>query len=140
MSQPKNILNVDGTIFEFPKHWRVSIFDEWEQFKRPASELHLKGCDIVAFDGETLWLIEVKDYTYLDASIPKDLTQIVGRKRPEQWRCCMLLNAGKPRATRLNLPGHAPRQHESTSFFISRLKTADGKNTFPLFSLPSRTS
>ena len=80
MSQPKNILNVDGTIFEFPEHWRVSIFDEWEQFKRPASELHLKGCDIVAFDGETLWLIEVKDYTYLDASIPKDLTQIVGQK------------------------------------------------------------
>lgn len=73
-------VNVDGTLFTFPEEWDVAIFDEWPQYQAPAGALGLRGCDVLALDGETLWIVEMKDYTYAGARPPEDLTRIVGSK------------------------------------------------------------
>lgn len=79
-TEAANRLNVDGTLFTFPALWVVGIFDEWPQYTKAAGTLGMEGCDIVAFDGEVLWLIEMKDYTYPGARQPGDLAKTVGRK------------------------------------------------------------
>lgn len=73
-------LNVDGTLFSFPSSWIVSVFDEWPQFVRAAGMFGLQGSDVVAIDGSTLWIIEMKDYTYPGAKEPVDLAKVVGQK------------------------------------------------------------
>lgn len=72
---------VDGSIFSFPAGWEVEKFDEWPGYRKVAKHpLNAKGCDLIAINAERAWLIEVKDYTYLDARIPGDLSAQVGRK------------------------------------------------------------
>lgn len=73
-------IHVDGTYFMFPDGWRVDAFDEWPQFQKAAGALGLKGCDVVALDGDELWIIEMKDYTYANADQPLDLAKTVGLK------------------------------------------------------------
>lgn len=73
-------IEVDGTLFAFPGDWALVKFDELPQFVKAAGGLGLKGCDIAAVDGDRLWIIEVKDYTYPDAKIPSDLADTVGLK------------------------------------------------------------
>ena len=73
-------ITVDGTVFTFPEDWDVSVFDEWPQYRKVAGMLGIPGCDIVARDGETLWIIEMKDYTYPAAAAPTDLAEAVARK------------------------------------------------------------
>lgn len=72
-------LLVDGTYFKFPDTWQAEIFDEWPQF-RATTELGVKGCDVLALDGQDLWIIEMKDYTYSGAKQPEDLHETVGLK------------------------------------------------------------
>jgi hypothetical protein len=73
-------LLIDGTFFKFPPSWQTEVFDEWPQYKRAAGELELRGCDVLALDGQDLWIIEMKDYTYEGASQPQDLHKTVGQK------------------------------------------------------------
>lgn len=73
-------LDIDGTYFKFPDHWDVQVFDEWPQFKKMSGALAALGCDVVALDGDRLWLIEMKDYTYDGAEQPQELHQTVGKK------------------------------------------------------------
>lgn len=80
MNAPHTEIDVDGTLFTFPSDWRVSTFDTWKQFTRLAGWLGIQGCDIVAIGGDTVWLIEVKDYTYDTAEPPEDLDETVARK------------------------------------------------------------
>lgn len=75
-----NQRSIDGTIFTFPEEWKVALFDEWPQFRKPAGELGVQGCDAIALDDDTLWIIEAKDYTYPDAHQPEDLPKTVGLK------------------------------------------------------------
>ncbi|MEZ0166059.1 hypothetical protein AB2L27_14970 [Kineococcus sp. LSe6-4] len=72
--------DVDGTLFRFPTDWIVSIFDEWPVYHEAAGALGVQGCDVVALDHDTLWLIEMKDYTYPGAVPPPDLVRTVGQK------------------------------------------------------------
>lgn len=69
-------LDIDGSIHEFPDDWQVITFDESPTY-RPVSGIGLKGCDVVGVSGQTLWLIEMKDYTYAGANPPSDLAQTV---------------------------------------------------------------
>lgn len=80
MGPMNTMLKIDGTFFQFPEGWKTTVFDEWPQYLKPASSLGLKGCDILAINGGTLWIIEVKDYTYPDAKQPEDLATVVGQK------------------------------------------------------------
>ena len=57
----------------------MSIFDEWPQFS-DTTRFGNKGCDVVALDGEDLWLIEMKDYTYPGAGAPGNLHDKIGLK------------------------------------------------------------
>lgn len=79
-SRKNNEWNIDGTLFSFPDDWRIEVFDEWPQYKKAASELGLRGCDVLCLDDTTLWIVEMKDYTYPGASQPSDLDRIVGEK------------------------------------------------------------
>lgn len=71
---------IDGRFFTFPKHWSIALFDEWPQFKGLTGKYSIKGCDVVALDGDTLWLIEMKDYGYPGADLPSDLWTTMGKK------------------------------------------------------------
>jgi len=72
---------VDGSVFTFPSGWQITKIDEWpEQKKLTSPPFHSKGCDLIAMDGDVLWLIEAKDYTYPGASAPDDLAEVVGVK------------------------------------------------------------
>lgn len=70
---------VDGTYFSFPTSWEVTVFDEWPQYGKFKSA-GVQGCDVLAIDNKDLWIIEMKDYTYLEAKQPQDLHVTVGRK------------------------------------------------------------
>lgn len=73
-------IDVDGILFAFSEGWDVEKFDDWPQFRKLSGKYAIQGCDIVAFDGDVLWLLEVKDYTYPGAKLPANLPVIVGKK------------------------------------------------------------
>lgn len=79
MNQHELELNIDGTIFTFPEDFKVSPFDTWKQYQR-LTPLGISGCDIVAYARKTLWIIEVKDYTYPGSSVPGDLPELIALK------------------------------------------------------------
>lgn len=71
---------VDGSYFTFPNTWETFQFDEWSKYKR-ITPTGVKGCDVVGVDeDDTLWLIEMKDYTYPGATQPQDLPEVVAAK------------------------------------------------------------
>ncbi|WP_462417169.1 hypothetical protein [Kytococcus sp. Marseille-QA3725] len=74
-----NALSVDGTILTFPAAWDLLAFDDTPEYS-DARGFGIKGCDVVAIDGDDLWLIEVKDYTYPGARPPQDLPDEIVRK------------------------------------------------------------
>ena len=72
---------VDGSIFSFEEGWQVEKLDDWpEQQKLTAEPFCSKGCDIVAVKDKSLWMVEVKDYTYPGAKPPSNLVETVGLK------------------------------------------------------------
>lgn len=79
MNQGSAPLNVDGTLFTFAPGVQAEQFDEWDYYKRLSSN-SIRGCDVVALQGKTLWLIEVKDYTYPNAQGVPDLEETLVRK------------------------------------------------------------
>lgn len=73
-----NVVEVEDMRFTFPESWHVEDFDSWYgdgNGPKPLTHdpFRAKDCDLLALEGETLWLIEVKDYTYLGRKVPKDL-------------------------------------------------------------------
>lgn len=84
-------IDVDGSFFTFPDGWRVAKVDEWsEQTKLTRKPYFAKGCDVVAVQEGTAWLIEAKDYTYPGAKVPSNLHEEVGKK---VWDTLALLHA-----------------------------------------------
>lgn len=79
-------LDVDGSVFSFEDGWDVTKYDEWSYFRNVLTRLKdptdrgLHGCDIVALDGDDLWLIEAKDYSRKDAKAPHVLVALVSEK------------------------------------------------------------
>lgn len=74
-------IEVDGSILTFPAGWQLEKLDDWpEQSTLTQPPFYAKGCDLVAMKEGTLWLIEVKDYTYQGAKVPANLAETVGLK------------------------------------------------------------
>mgnify|MGYP001319082568 CR=1 FL=1 len=74
-------LEVDGSVFTFPAGWEVEKVDTWpEQASLTKPPFTAKACDFVAMQGDTLWLVEAKDYTYPGSSPPQDLPKTVALK------------------------------------------------------------
>lgn len=73
-------IDVDGVLLAFPETWKVEIFDEWPQYRDLSGTGQIHGCDVVALDDQTLWLIEVKDYSYPGAKHPPNLEESLLRK------------------------------------------------------------
>ena len=65
---------VRRTVFDFDKDCQVECYEEWPFYqKRLLASAGLKqvsGCDLVVIQGTTLFLIEVKDYTYPPGTTP----------------------------------------------------------------------
>lgn len=75
------ILRERDMVFSFDDGWEVEPFDTWPEYKKlNTAPFDAKGCDFVAHDGHTLWLIEAKDYTYQGVTPPDDLAHEVARK------------------------------------------------------------
>ncbi|WP_147681523.1 hypothetical protein [Actinomyces ruminicola] len=133
-------LEVDGVVFSFPDGWEVSKYDAWPYFRNALSKIQdpagkaLHGCDVVALDGDHLWLIEAKDYAYPEAIAPKDLVAVVAEKvmdtlaglhagtRAEHAEREICLKAVKTQrlsvALRIDLPGaqpHARRDRQAAA-------------------------
>ena|SRR5690606_7967111 len=80
-------LEVDGNLFKFDDGCDVLQYDEWSFFnnriKSSVSRFGPMACDFVVVDGETLYLIEAKDYSYPPGTtMPKidDLAETVSAK------------------------------------------------------------
>lgn len=108
-------LLVDGTFFTFPPNWQTEIFDEWPQYKRATGELELRGCDVLALDGQDLWIIEMKDYTYDGASSRKISIKRWARRRLVQWHYSSLSQELPQTARPRNLQSNARRALAFTS-------------------------
>lgn len=76
-----NTVVVEDMLFTFPGDWEVEDFDSWYgqgHGTKPLTDkpFNAKDCDLLALEGDRLWLIEVKDYTYpgkkIDPNLPRD--------------------------------------------------------------------
>ncbi len=69
-------LQEKDVVFAFDDGWHAEKFDTWpEHTALTRAPYHAKGCDFVAHDGRSLWLVEVKDYTRGTRNAPHDLAQ-----------------------------------------------------------------
>lgn len=77
-------ITIDGRVFEFPEGWQALIYDKWSlHSKLSGGALKAKGCDIAALDGtgETLYLIEAKDYAHPSVrGLPENLPDTIVQK------------------------------------------------------------
>lgn len=125
-------LNVDGGVFLFSEDWSVSKYDEWSYFRSVLSRIidprgrAMHGCDVLAFRGDEVWIIEAKDYAHPDARAPEELVGIVSEKvvdtlaglhagardsHPNQDMCKRAISAKTLFVVlRLDLPGAQPGQ------------------------------
>lgn len=57
-------INVQRLQFIFDASWRVTKYDDWAFYKNQFMKMQngIKAMDLIAIDGSTTWLIEVKDY------------------------------------------------------------------------------
>lgn len=56
-------VTVDGLAFQFPDAWQVTKLDDWAFYRHHFARMwnHIKAVVLGVIDGDTLWLIEVKD-------------------------------------------------------------------------------
>jgi hypothetical protein len=75
-------VSVDGLRFEFPDDWQVTKLDDWPFYRKHFARMwdHIKAVDLGAIDGDSLWLIEAKDYRVHPQPKSKDLIARVGKK------------------------------------------------------------
>ena len=57
-------IQVDSLTFSFPDSWEVSKYDEWAFYRNQFSKMWsgIKAVDLIAIQGQVVWLIEAKDY------------------------------------------------------------------------------
>jgi hypothetical protein len=86
----QNVL-VDGLPFQFPDDWHVTKLDDWPFYRNHFRKMwdHIKAVDLGAIDGDTLWLIEAKDYRAHPQPKSKDLIASVGKKVADSLACLM---------------------------------------------------
>jgi hypothetical protein len=91
---------VDGLTFQFPDDWQVTKLDDWPFYRLHFAKMwnHIKSVDLGAIDGDTLWLIEAKDYRANPQPNTKDLIARVGKKVVDSLSCLMAAqhNANDP--------------------------------------------
>jgi len=77
-------VDVDGSVFVFPDGWEAEVYDTWPLVGAlSGGALAAKACDVVAIGGDTLYLIEAKDYTRPAGTRPpplEDLARTVAKK------------------------------------------------------------
>ena len=75
-------LEVDGLSFTFEDHLSVGKYDDWAFYRRHFSKVQngIKAVDLIAVAGETVWLIEVKDYRTQQRTKAIDLADEVAQK------------------------------------------------------------
>ena len=83
---------VDGLPFQFPDDWQVTKLDDSPFYRNHFSKMwdHIKAVDLGAIDGDTLWLIEAKDYRAHPQPKSKDLIASVGKKVRDSLACLMV--------------------------------------------------
>jgi hypothetical protein len=86
----QNVL-VDGLPFQFPDDWHVTKLDDWPFYRNHFRKMwdHIKAVDLGAIDGDTLWLIEAKDYRAHPQPKSKDLIASVAKKVADSLACLM---------------------------------------------------
>jgi hypothetical protein len=85
------IVSVDGLPFQFPDAWQVTKLDAWPFYRDHFSRMWngIKAADLGAIDGDTLWLIEAKDYRVHPQPRSTDLLARVAKKVADSLSCLM---------------------------------------------------
>jgi hypothetical protein len=75
-------IQVDSLIFSFSDSWKVSKYDEWAFYRNHFSRRlsGIKAVDLIAIEGQVIWLIEAKDYRQQSRTKPLDLVEEVAGK------------------------------------------------------------
>lgn len=75
-------VHVDGLTFTFPPSWNVCKYDEWAFYRNQFSKMWsgIKAVDLIAIEGQVIWLIEVKDYRRQQRTKTINLAEEVAKK------------------------------------------------------------
>lgn len=75
-------IEVDSLRFTFPPAWNVSKYDEWAFYRNQFSKMWsaIKAVDLIAVNGQDIWLIEVKDYRRYPRTKSIDLADEIAQK------------------------------------------------------------
>lgn len=84
-------VTVDGLTFQFPDAWQVTKLDDWPFYRDHFSRMWngIKAVDLGVIDGDTLWLIESKDYRVHPQPRSTDLLARVAKKVADSLSCLM---------------------------------------------------
>ncbi|XFA71953.1 hypothetical protein RYO59_000171 [Thermosynechococcaceae cyanobacterium Okahandja] len=81
MIDVKNI-KIDSLSFTFPPSWKACKYDGWAFYRNQFSRMWsgIKAVDLIAIDGQNIWLIEAKDYRQSTRTKSIDLADEVAKK------------------------------------------------------------
>ena len=125
-------VQVENRIFEFPGSWSVTLYDKWPQYQRTGSgstiqgQLDATGVDVLTLDGNSLWLIEMKDYAYRAAVVPQALQQDVPRKIFDTLGALYALAKSSTNATENHIAANAISRSEIHAALHIEIRPGDG--------------
>lgn len=133
-------LDVDGIAFTFPEGWLFSKYDEWRYYKAYArARSGTKAVDLVAVNGGTAWLVEVKDYRIHRRTKLIDLSHEVAQKVHDTLAVVLAARTNAleadekrlanvvSRATRLRVVLHLEQPAKHSKLFPRAIDPADVK-------------
>jgi len=84
-------VDVDGLVFQFPAHWLMTKLDDWPFYRKHFGAMWdgIKAVDLGVIHGDTLLLIESKDYRNQPKPKSTELMQRVGKKVVDSLACLM---------------------------------------------------
>lgn len=75
MSEGRNIITEDKLSFSFPAEIKATKYDDWSFYRNQFNAAFggTKATDLIAINGDTTWLVEIKDYRVHKRTKPIDL-------------------------------------------------------------------
>jgi len=82
MKEDYNIITEDRLSFSFPHRVQATKYDDWSFYRNQFNAAFggTKATDLIAIDGDTTWLVEIKDYRIHRRTKPIDLGDEVAVK------------------------------------------------------------
>lgn len=99
-------VQVDSLTFTFPPSWEAYKYDESAFYRNQFSKMWsgIKAVDLIAIEGQEIWLIEAKDYRQQTRTKPIDLADEVEKRFSVRSPLCCLPKLMRQIFLRRNMP------------------------------------